>query len=192
MVAFALRADGWYLRSDIIWHKSNPMPESVTDRPTKSHEYVFLLSKRSRYWYDADAIREPQVDDEVTFYKKRDKQDHKNLVGGVIGWHRNKTGHDGFQDAKFNPNGRNARSVWSIATAPYSEAHFATFPPALAERCIKAGCPEGGVVLDPFMGAGTVAMMAKKLQRNYVGIELNPEYVKMARTRIEREVGNLF
>ena len=146
-VAFALQADGWYLRSDIIWAKPNPMPESVTDRPTKSHEYMFLLSKSPRYFFDQEAVREAQEGD-----------------GGRT-----------RQDAEVSA-GRNIRTVWTIATKPYPGAHFAVFPPALVEPCVKAGCPEGGVVLDPFAGSGTVGMVANKLSRRAVLIDLNPEY----------------
>ena len=137
MVAFALRADGWYLRSDIIWHKPNPMPESVTDRPTKSHEYLFLLTKSERYYYDADAIREAAKDSEETFYAKLIKQPHKGQRGkdGVNDRHNTA----GLQDATYNPAGRNKRTVWTIATHPYAEAHFATYPDALVEPCIMAG-----------------------------------------------------
>ena len=157
-VAFALQADGWYLRSDIIWHKPNPMPESVTDRPTSAHEHVFLFSKSERYHYDAEAIKEPAVAAEA----------------------------EGGPALK-----RNARNVWTIATRPFPEAHFATFPPELAERCILAGCPAGGTVLDPFGGAGTTGLVADRLQRHAVLIELNPEYAAMAERRIARE-GGLF
>jgi DNA modification methylase len=141
MVAFALRADGWYLRKDIIWHKPNPMPESVRDRPTTAHEHVFLLTKRAAYFYDADSIRE-------------------------------------------EPIGANARDVWTIATQPYSGAHFATMPPALAERCIKAGSKPGDTIVDPFGGAGTTGLVADRLGRNALLIELNPTYAAMARERI--------
>jgi DNA modification methylase len=177
-VAFALQADGWWLRSDIIWHKPNPMPESVTDRPTKSHEYVFLITKNDRYAYDSDAIREP---DSGT--------DHPRFVldgpslepsGGL------KSPHRGIRTAEGrNGQGRNARSVWTIAPQPFPGSHFATMPPALAERCIKAGCPSGGTVLDPFGGAGTTGLVADRLQRNAVLIELSPVYAEMARARIQ-------
>jgi site-specific DNA-methyltransferase (adenine-specific) len=180
MLAFALRADGWYLRKDIVWHKPNPMPESVRDRPTTAHEYIFLLSKLARYWYDGDEIRE---DDSG--------QDHPRNVlhepepsGGVLSPHkgiRTKEGRNGL--------GRNARSVWTIPTQPYPEAHFATFPPELAKRIISAGCPPLGTVLDPFGGAGTTGLVADRLQRNAILIELNPEYVAMTKRRIEKEAG---
>jgi DNA modification methylase len=175
-VAFALQADGWYLRQDIIWHKPNPMPESVTDRCTKAHEYVFLLSKSARYFYDAAAIAEPVAPSTV----ERLSQDVENQRGSdrVPG----KT--NGTMKA-VGSDTRNARSVWTIATQPFKEAHFATFPPDLAERCIKAGCPKGGTVLDPFGGAGTTGLVADRLQRNAVLIELNPAYADIARRRIE-------
>jgi DNA modification methylase len=144
MVAFALRADGWYLRQDIIWHKPNPMPESVKDRCTKAHEYVFLLSKKQRYYFDADAIAEDTV--------------------------------CGNSGCKLHTEKRNKRSVWTVNTAPCKEAHFATFPKKLIEPMILAGCPKGGVVLDPFIGSGTTGMVSVSLQRKYIGIELNKKY----------------
>ena len=165
MVAFALRADGWYLRQDIIWHKPNPMPESVKDRCTKAHEYIFLLSKSRHYYYDHEAIKEPAAYDgrKDTLVKGSPKYE-KDVRGEYV---------------------RNKRSVWTIPTKPFKEAHFAVFPPALIEPCILAGCPEGGVVLDPFMGSGTTGMVAAMYQRNFIGFELNPEYCKMAEKRIE-------
>lgn len=172
-VAFALQADGWYLRSDIIWHKPNPMPESVTDRPTKSHEYVFLLAKSERYYYDADAIAERDTG------RDPGNVTHKYAQNGiyVAGAQKNLAA-CGPVDA------RNRRTVWTVATQPFSGAHFATFPPALIEPCILAGCPEGGTVLDPFGGAGTTGLVADRLQRNALLIELNPQYADMARERI--------
>ena len=171
MVAFALRADGWYLRSDIIWHKPNCMPESVTDRPTKAHEYIFLLSKSQKYYYDNEAIKESQSG---TIHKARTFGAKKQ-----IGTKRNDIGRT------FEDNGdRNKRTVWTVATKPFAEAHFATFPPALIEPCILAGCPEGGICLDPFFGAGTTGLVAKKLGRHFIGIELNEAYVGMAQKRI--------
>jgi len=187
-VAFALQADGWYLRSDIIWHKPNAMPESVTDRPTKAHEYIFLLSKSKKYYYDADSIREPlseqrakqagELVDPGNDAKKRKKQiehDKKRGSGGHFDGHK----------WRMNPLGRNKRSVWTVATKPFKEAHFATFPPDLIKSCILAGCPKDGIVLDPFMGSGTTGMVAAMYQRNFIGFELNPEYCKMAEKRIE-------
>lgn len=174
-VAFALQADGWWLRSDIIWSKPNPMPESVTDRPTKAHEYVFLLTKAERYWYDAEAIKETAIWPDGPNSPKSIKTPYgqgltrANAQGRVI---------------DLASGTRNKRSVWTIATAPFPEAHFATFPPDLPEICIKAGCPVGGIVLDPFAGAGTTLMVADRLQRNGIGIELNPEYAAMAERRV--------
>jgi len=167
MVAFALRVDGWYLRSDIIWHKPNCMPESVTDRPTKSHEYLFLLSKSKKYYYDAEAVKEPNISNAP--------RTTKNGEGN------GELGHGHFGQSE---NGRNKRTVWTINTKPYKGAHFATFPEKLIEPCILAGCPGGGIVLDPFFGAGTTGVVAKKLSRSFIGIELKPEYVDLARKRI--------
>lgn len=183
MVAFALRADGWYLRQDIIWHKPNPMPESVTDRCTKSHEYIFLLSKSLQYYFDAKAIAEQQQQssrerltrgwngDGDRGYPNGPQNHLKNYMGS-------------FDSVEETPLTRNKRDVWTVTTKPYREAHFATYPPDLIEPCIKAGCPEGGIVLDPFMGAGTTALVAHKLNRNYIGTELNPEYCQIAEKRI--------
>jgi DNA modification methylase len=175
-VAFALQADGWYLRSDIIWSKPNPMPESVTDRPTKSHEYLFLLSKRPRYYFDADAVREPHSDDRPLNPYRLDKPGvpNRGTNPGMTGKNLGVFG---------NPAGRNIRSVWNIATRPYPGAHFAVFPPELPERCIKAGSPQAGVVLDPFGGSGTVGMVANRLSRRAILIDLNPEYLKQQMTR---------
>ncbi|HKX41335.1 MAG TPA: site-specific DNA-methyltransferase [Burkholderiaceae bacterium] len=182
-VAFALQADGWWLRQDIIWHKPNPMPESVRDRCTKAHEYLFLLAKSERYYFDADAIAEASVDPDVT--AKR----YESAFGGEKA--RAPVGNAGI-DTRTRPQGmrefagkRNKRSVWSITTQPYSESHFATMPPDLAETCIKAGCPAGGIVLDPFGGAGTTGLVADRLQRSAIVVELNPAYVAMARDRIQ-------
>lgn len=255
MVAFALRQDGWYLRQDIIWHKPNPMPESVRDRCTKAHEYIFLLSKSPKYYYDQDAIRIPQIESNDarprmgqgpnTQYNQKRKSwhDHKDdlQVGNRIG------------QKEDHPAGKNKRDVWTVPLAPYPEAHFATFPPNLIEPCILAGCPEWickkcgkarervveresfcdvergsvpsshralgqpqqagvsckskttgwtdcgcgegfepGVVLDPFMGSGTTAMVAYENRRNYVGCELNPEYIKLNRADKAKENYALF
>lgn len=177
MVAFALRADGWYLRQDIIWHKPNPMPESVTDRCTKAHEYIFLLSKSAKYYYDAEAIKEKAVSSGPRGGNLL-KDTSKGPNGGKERW-------KGERALDWGENGRNKRSVWSVATKPYKEAHFATYPEDLIEPCILAGCPVGGVVLDPFMGAGTTAVVAVKNDRQYVGFELNPEYIEIATKRIE-------
>ena len=176
-VAFALQADGWYLRSDIIWSKPNPMPESVTDRPTKAHEYLFLLSRSPRYFYDADAVREASDATGPTWEERKAAGEpvRHGLASAAA------CGAGGFA---ANPAGRNRRSVWTIATQPFPGAHFAVMPPALVRPCILAGCPVGGVVLDPFAGAGTVPLVAAENGRGYLGIELNPEYAEMARERI--------
>ena len=182
MVAFALRADGWYLRQDIIWHKPNCMPESVKDRCTKAHEYIFLLSKSKKYYYDNEAIKEPVK--EISIRRAEygwdcDRPSTKNASMNGEGIHTKKMG------TRFvNPDGRNKRSVWTVTTKPFKGAHFAVFPEDLIEPCILAGCPEGGIVLDPFMGSGTTAVVALKHNRNYIGIELNPEYIKIAEKRV--------
>ena len=181
MVAFALRADGWYLRSDIIWHKPNCMPESCKDRPTKSHEYMFLLSKGKKYYYDAEAISEDAINTKMPGKNMRDTRETYGPQNG---------GNSGLRDLKQRykngdwPTKRNKRTVWTVATKPYSEAHFATFPEKLIEPCILAGCPEGGICLDPFFGAGTTGLVAKKLGRCFIGIELNGAYIGMAQKRI--------
>lgn len=203
-VAFALQADGWYLRSDIIWSKPNPMPESVTDRPTKAHEYIFLLSKSAKYFYEADAIREPQADRTAprllrahSGYEppgqsrhsgilsarhnfKRESKEAENLNGGGLKQHRmerDPTAATGF---------RNKRSVWTISTCPTPEAHFATYPIDLVEPCILAGCPKDGIVLDPFCGAGTTGLACLKHGLNFLGIELNPDFVEIAHSRARK------
>jgi DNA modification methylase len=206
MLAFALRADGWYLRQDIIWSKPNPMPESVRDRCTKAHEYLFMLSKSARYHYDAAAIAEPAIyagltgQDEsgfknpANFAGKHSKSDVRGERADKQRGHSRR--HAGFNDrwdamerAEQCSGTRNKRSVWEVATQPFSEAHFATYPPALIEPCILAGCPEGGTVLDPFGGAGTTGLVADRLQRDAILIELNPEYAEIARKRIAGEAG---
>ena len=176
-VAFALQADGWYLRSDIIWHKPNPMPESVTDRPTSAHEHVFLLTKSSTYFYDHEGMKEPAAypgDDRARRRDTRKESDEGCPDGGS----RARTG---------NPTGetRNIRNVWTITTKPFRGAHFATMPLDLAERCVTGGSLPGSIVLDPFAGAGTTGVAAKKLGRRFIGVELNPEYAAMAKARIE-------
>ena len=228
-LALALQEAGWYLRSDIIWHKPNPMPESVRDRPTKAHEYLFLLTKSQRYYYDADAIRTELAESSVVrlaqgvdsqnarvlgktnetmkavkfggnkgcadnrkYSGNEWKPAHKNLeVKGqsVHSMHANRAAGLGEPEQL---KGANARKVWTIPTVGFKEAHFATFPPELPKRCILAGCPEGGTVLDPFAGSGTTLMVAKQLGRKWVGIELNPEYAEMARKRVEGVTGSLF
>ncbi len=185
-VAFALQADGWYLRSDIIWAKPNPMPESVTDRPTKAHEYIFLMSKSERYYYDEESIREQSIDPEsINGRNKRNLNGHGLHDPKGLG-----RTHAGFANM---PEGkqylmRNKRTVWDIATHSYPEAHFATFPPKLIEPCILAGSRPNDLVLDCFHGAGTTAMVSKNLGRKYVGIELNQSYIEMSLKRIEQEV----
>jgi len=183
-VAFALQADGWYLRSDIIWHKPNPMPESVTDRPTKSHEYLFLLTKSERYYYDAEAVAEDAINENMP---GRNMTDTRETYGEQNG------GNSGLRDLKQRykdgdwPTKRNRRTVWTVPTSPYKGAHFATFPTALIEPCIKAGSRAGDVVLDPFGGAGTTGLVADRLGRDAILCELNPEYAKMAGERIAGE-----
>jgi len=188
-VAFALQADGWYLRSDTIWHKPNPMPESVRDRPTKAHEYLFLLSKSARYFYDQDAIRETSAPpsggrQRAALRGSFDYAESKFKDTADVG---NGVRNGGLYSSPINPAGRNARSVWTIPTQPYSGAHFAVMPPALADRCIRSGSRVGDTVLDPFSGAGTTGMVARRLRRQYVGIELNPEFADMARQRIDSD-----
>lgn len=229
-LAIALQDAGWWVRQDIVWSKPNPMPESVQDRCTKSHEYIFLLSKSEKYFYDAGAIREPVVGDPEASRNRFDTKDYevpgqkpqKRLSRGVGFGHgtdsdirergrvrvrgNSKTfrGGGSYTDGQqFNndeqvareshgnePNItglRNKRSVWTMATHSFKEAHFATFPPELPETCIKAGCPVGGTVLDPFFGAGTTGLVADRLQRNCIGIELNPAYAEIARKRIQAD-----
>mgnify|MGYP001448491091 FL=1 len=172
LFAFAMRADGWYLRQDIIWHKPNPMPESVRDRCTKSHEYLFLFSKNKRYYYDNEAIKEPAKD-----WGTRDRTNGK--------YHNPGTGlapHSGL--SKSYPT-KNKRSVWSVTNKPYREAHFATYPPDLIEPCIKAGSEIGDLILDPFMGSGTTAAVAKALGRDYIGCELHEDYGNLIQKRVE-------
>jgi DNA modification methylase len=178
MVAFALRADGWYLRQDIIWHKPNPMPESVTDRCTKAHEYIFLLAKSQRYYYDHEAVKEENADPSRTNYQSGNRSN---------GINSDRNDNDLAERTKnWIPEGRNRRSVWTVTTKPYKGAHFATFPADLIAPCIQAGAPEGGIVLDPFMGSGTTAHTALRLGRRYVGCELNGEYIKLANKRLEQ------
>jgi DNA modification methylase len=178
MVAFALRADGWYLRQDIIWNKPNPMPESVRDRCTKSHEYIFLLTKSERYFFDGEAIKEPLAASSIPRLMQN--------VDAQVGTTR----HVGKTNGNFKAQGdlqtglRNKRSVWTVTTKPFKGAHFATYPPDLVEPCVLAGCPVEGTVLDPFGGSGTTAMMALRHKRNAVMIELNPSYAMIARLRV--------
>jgi DNA modification methylase len=181
-LAFALQDDGWYLRNEIIWHKPNAMPESVKDRCTVAHEQIFLLTKSARYYYDADAIREP-----AKRASDRRAGNGRYEYDGKYSEARDQKTQRAF--VTINPAGRNKRSVWTISTKSYSEAHFATFPPELPEICIKAGCPDDGVVLDPFGGAGTTGLVAEQLNRDSILIELNPEYAAMARDRINNAHG---
>jgi DNA modification methylase len=173
LLAFALRADGWYLRQDIIWHKQNPMPESVRDRCTKAHEYIFLLSKSERYFFNIEAIKVPAKQDWGT--RDRTNGKYHNEGSGLAP-------HSGL-DKSYET--ANRRSVWTVATRPYKGAHFATFPPALIEPCILAGSRPGDIVLDPFMGSGTTAAVSVQHGRHYLGCELNPAYGDLQRERID-------
>lgn len=179
-VAFALQSDGWWLRQDIIWHKPNPMPESVRDRCTKSHEYIFLLSKSERYYFDYDAMQEPAVSAGRSSGNTERKQrpGHDSLRRG------NQAGSVPYTSLET----RNRRSVWTVATKPYKEAHFATFPPSLIEPCILAGSRRDGLVLDPFNGSGTTGEVSVLNDRHYVGVELNSEYIKLAKARIDAAI----
>lgn len=197
-VAFALQADGWYLRQDIIWHKPNPMPESVEDRCTKAHEYIFLLSKKPKYYFDFEAIKEPLAESSVGRAERKQKLIDRTGVGtlgkqvengvdtkhGYAGLALGRNGKTGYsKDGK-----RNKRSVWAVSTKPFRGAHFATFPKELIEPCVLAGCPKGGTVFDPFTGSGTTAVVALNNERNYIGTELNPDYIALAEGRIRDEV----
>ena len=180
-VAFALQADGWYLRSDIIWAKPNPMPESVTDRPTKAHEYVFLLSKQARYYYDAAAIAEPVTEATVA---REEYGYNKAFRSQFQGSPTDKRHTEGKAVSNVSGSTRNARTVWPIATQPYPEAHFATFPEELPRRCLLAGSAPGDTVLDPFAGSGTTLAVATGHGRSAIGCELSPKYAELARNRI--------
>jgi DNA modification methylase len=195
MTAFALRADGWFLRQEIIWHKVNPMPESVKDRPTRSHEQIFLLSKSPAYYFDAAAIAEPAVGTSIhdltgggyappgqrpSTPRKRGPALHPDT--------KSTNGNGGLSRREPMPT-RNRRSVWTVIAEPFGGAHFATYPPALVEPCILAGSPEGGTVIDPFGGAGTTALVADRLKRNAVICELNPEYAEIAHKRLVSDAG---
>lgn len=212
-VAFALQDAGWWLRSDIVWVKPNPMPESVTDRPTRAHEYVFLLTKSARYYYDADAVRLPPTESSLARWDQDvDAQDGSGRANGgaktngpmrAVGgpYKADKQRGHGRRHAGFNDRwdsmpraeqqsfGANLRSWWEIATRPFPQAHFATFPPALVEPCIKAGSRPDDLILDPFCGSGTTGVVACQLGRRFLGIELNPAYVEMAERRIHNEAG---
>lgn len=211
MLAFALRNAGWYLRQEIIWHKPNPMPESVKDRCTRSHEQIFLMSKSPKYYYDSDAIKTPLKDESirrvaqaiengakpVTFGGKKHTGKRRTASGkpwkpNMSGGGTSFKGHKGYYDSEGKlivKSKANKKSVWTVTTKSFKAAHFATFPPDLIIDCIKAGCPVGGIVLDPFMGAATTAIVAKKLDRHYIGYELNPEYIQIANQRMYKELG---
>lgn len=187
LLAFSLRNDGWYLRSSIIWHKANPMPESTRDRPTRCYENVFLLTKSKKYFYDWQAVAEPIAPTTAARYKsgRSEKQKYAEEVPGqgkVQGINKGRA-RGAVKDEIILPI-RSRRDVWQINTVPYSGGHFAAFPPKLAETCILAGCPIGGVVLDPFLGSGTTAAVAKQLSRYYIGIEISPDYCALAKERI--------
>lgn len=177
MLAFALRADGWYLRQDIIWHKTNPMPESVQDRCTKAHEYIFLLSKSQKYHYDHESIKEPLKGEPEVRDKNAEGYQADYAKGDRFSKGERVFGADGMA---------NKRSVWTVPTKPYKGAHFAVFPPELIEPCIMAGAPRGGIVLDPFMGSGTTAQVAQNLGRKYLGCELNKEYAPLQAERTQQ------
>jgi len=181
MLAFALRADGWYLRQDIIWHKPNPMPESVRDRCTNAHEYVFLLSKSERYYFDSEAMKEPAVSEKGRGAIGRGEQGSAKAVG--CNGRQPQQDHSGWLGGDGET--RNRRSVWTVATRPYKGAHFATFPPALIEPCVLSGSRPGDIVLDPFMGSGTTAVVAVQHGRQYIGCEINPEYQPLQQSRLD-------
>lgn len=211
-VAFALQSDGWYLRQDIIWSKSNPMPESVTDRFTKSHEYIFLLTKSGQYYFNNEAVKEPithtsalrlrqNIGGQVGSNRVPGKSNgnikavgKKDFSKSYAGGGTNIDGHSGARKPDGTPfdyvlsGKRNKRSVWEVATKPFKEAHFAVFPENLIKPMVLAGCPEGGIVLDPFFGSGTTGLVSKNLKRHYIGIELNSEYIKIAEKRLRQEV----
>lgn len=192
-VALALQEDGWILRSDIIWYKPNAMPSSVKTRPTPDHEYLFLFSRNHKYYYDADAIREPHV----TFTKNskmRGGRGHLGKRGGTPEkgkYGGNSNLHKARWDQAFHPKGRNKRTVWSIPLSKSRDVHFAVFPEKLVEPCILAGCPQGGIVLDPFVGSGTSAAVALRLGRRFIGIDSNPKYCEMTKRRIRGQQQNL-
>ncbi len=185
-VAFSLKEKGWILRSDIIWHKPNAMPSSVKNRPTTDHEYLFLFTKTKSYYYDVDAIREPHV----TFTSNSKMKGGRNHFGKTNGTPEqgknagNSNLHDGRWDQAFHPKGRNRRTVWEIPLSKFRDVHFAVFPEKLVELCILAGCPQNGIVLDPFIGSGTTAMVAQRLGRKYFGIDMNPKYCEMAKKQL--------
>ena len=192
-LALALREDGWYLRSDIIWHKENAMPEACRDRPTRSYEHVFLLSKSSRYYYDYEQMSEPMKGVSKKRYVRGRKSDNKYLKenSGAKLQKINEARKYGEYKGDNIPQFRNKRDIWTINTVSFRGNHYAVFPPKLAEICMIAGCPKGGIILDPFIGSGTVGFVALMQDRNYIGIELNEEYVNLARKRIKTEVKKL-
>ena len=183
-IAIALQDAGWYIRSEIIWHKPNPMPESVRDRPTSAHEKIWLITKSKKYYYDADAIREPVAQGTITRLSEKNLKNQKGSTRGNGGMKSN-----GNMKAVGNMETKNKRNVWTVTTKPCKEAHFATFPKDLIEPCIKAGCPEGGIVLDPFGGSGTTGIVASQNNRNAILIELNKDYIDIANKRIHKELG---
>lgn len=193
MVAFALRSQGWYLRQDIIWHKTNPMPESVTDRPTRSHEYIFLMSKSERYFYDAEAIKETAVcgwngssfDDErdVTLHPNIGKKPRPSAAKGSFNGKTESMADTGQNAFRHVTEKRNKRSVWTVSTVPYPGSHFAVFPPALIEPCIMAGARVGDIVLDPFFGSGTTGQVAEQLGRQWIGCEIQTDYEPLQKQR---------
>ena len=196
MLAFALRSNGWYLRQDIVWNKSNAMPESVKDRCTRSHEYIFLLSKSPRYYFDAETIREPRVSEKNdavagslgAFGPPQKRRRGERMQGAHLQADAGTPHLDGHIPYSGEQEKRNRRDVWTIRTGGYKGAHFATFPEKLVEPCVLAGCPSGGAVLDPFAGSGTTGAVAKRLRREFVGIEINEEYAALARRRIAEAV----
>ena len=192
-LAFALREDGWYLRSDIIWHKENAMPEACKDRPTRSYEHIFLLSKSPRYYYDYDSMAEPMKEVSKKRYVRGRSEENKylNENSGAKIQKINEARKYGQYKGDNIPQFRNKRDIWTINTTSFRGNHYAAFPPKLAEICMIAGCPKGGIILDPFIGSGTVGLIALLHNRKYIGIELNEEYVDLARKRIETEVKKL-
>ena len=204
-VALALQLDGWYLRQDIIWNKPNPMPESIRDRCTKAHEYIFLLTKKAKYYYDNEAIKEDAVSYKEKKWASHKQINHESTNKGSTrkfarvpaGWETGKGSHGSYNKEGTSKNGcyelsskRNKRSVWTVTTKPFKGAHFATFPKDLIEPCVLAGCPKGGTVLDPFSGSGTTGIVAAQHNRNAVLLELNQEYIDLAKARINKEVAN--
>lgn len=186
-LAFALRAKGWFLRQEIIWHKPNPMPESVINRPTRAHEQIFLLTKSKKYFYDAKAIKEPAVtanDPKAMISRNNFKRTQsKRLAGNPT--HKEGTHRPNRLNSSYDPTTRSCRSVWTIPVKPVKEAHFAVYPEALIKPCVLAGTKPGDTILDPFFGAGTTGVVAQLHDRKYLGIELNPEYCSISKKRIE-------